>query len=125
MNYVKLNENAWKKFFDALSRYLYSKEEVDLKFISPLVGDQIIESSTPFMGMTYDPKDAELNIFLRSTEHTVRNPSKIVLGRFDRSLMSINIEDQEGQIHSVEFGQPIWLDFEVLETMEDHSELRA
>lgn len=124
MNYVEINKDRWKVFFDALSRYSFNKEDVELKFISSLVGDQVIETSTPFMGMTYDPKYAELNIFLRSTEHTVKHPKKIVLGQFDRSLMSISIEDMEGNIHSIEFAQPIWLDFEVLKTAESHSESR-
>lgn len=123
MTYNEINKDKWKHFFDSLSKLLYKKEDVDLKFISPSVGNQIIETSTPFMGVTYDPNDDELNLFFKSLGHTIKNPKRIVLGEFDKSLMSISIEDSEDQIHTIEFSQPIWMDFELLkdQNTQDHS----
>lgn len=114
MNYESLNKEEWKRFFDGLSKCLETREDIDLKFISPLVGDQVVDNDVSLQGITYDERFDSLFVSLVGSEHQIRKPSKVVLGEYERSLMSISIEDSDGGIHQIEFNSPIWLDTELL-----------
>lgn len=114
MTYNEINKTKWKHFFDSLSKLLNRREDADLKFISPSVGSQVIETGAAFTGVTYEPKDDELNLFFKDLGHTIKKPVRIVLGEVGTTLVSISIEDSDDQIHTIEFGEPIWMDFSLL-----------
>jgi Family of unknown function (DUF5335) len=89
-----LEPKEWKIYFDNLSRTL-SSALIHLEIIGPECGDQTEIDWQPIIGMALDPKTNSLGIFTNHIDHTIQDPSRILIHENKEGLPTIEITDRD------------------------------
>ncbi len=101
----ELDKAEWRPFLDSVSRILSSvggeANRGSLYVVRPEV------RSGPMIGVTYDPKDDEVDIAFESLDHLVRKPMRITVEETLDGLTTLEIIDAEGTSHVLKPGVPI------------------
>lgn len=90
----------WKRYLDDYSKNIQS-EVVELDVESLELGDQIEAEWVTLKGMSYDPKDDTLCIFMNALQHFIAHPKNIWAVENAGKISSIQIEDREGTKHLI------------------------
>ena len=100
MSLRTLPKGEWKDYFDAFSRRLpAAKVEVDVSGLD--LGDQVEAKDALLEGITYDPADDALEIFLKSGTHVVPRPGAIQVDDEGGVLREVAVVDGDGHTQRI------------------------
>ncbi len=101
----ELDKAEWGPFLDGVSRVLSSAGGDANKGSMYVVRPEV--RSVPMIGVTYDPKDDEVDLAFLSIDHLVRKPMRILVEETLDGLTTLEIVDAEGTSHVLKPGVPI------------------
>jgi sirohydrochlorin ferrochelatase len=108
----ELARDAWRPYFDELSRHL-GTVEATVEVAGRDLGAQIAAERLVLRGISYDHKDDVLVIVLErgpedreDYEHMVNRPQRIYVATGEGAEMTIDVEDGEGHQTLVHIERP-------------------
>jgi hypothetical protein len=105
---TKLDKNTWQQYFDTLSKIVVGKQ-AEIEVASLRLGDQYEAEWVQFLGISYDPKDDELEILLEGLDHLIPKPREIYVEGGPAALSSIEVIDEDGNQQIVKLRDPLML----------------
>lgn len=104
----ELAKNRWPSYFDQLSKSL-GAQRVDIEVTGLGLGDQVAARLVGLRGVSYDPHDDSLTVFVDGLEHRIAHPRRIHIDHDLDVLHSIEAFDAEGNHHIVQLSEPLGL----------------
>ncbi len=104
----KLDRSEWQSYFDKVSREIGTRQ-VEIEVASLDIGDQIEVEWVILKGLTYDPKDARLEIYTEGVDHMIRNPREIYVQETAEGLATIEALDDAGAKQIIKLKAPLRL----------------
>jgi len=101
----ELEKAEWGPFLDGLSRFL-SSSDARLQKGSLLVSRPAVRSQ-PLIGVTYDPKDDEVDIAFETFDHLVNKPVRIFVEETLDGLTALEVVEAKGIRHVLEPVTPL------------------
>ena len=101
-----LDKSEWADELIRLWRAMDGKE-VMVEVEALKLGDQIEAEHVPLKGLSYDPKDDVVQMWVGDIGHTIHCPTKIDLAYADGKLSAIDITDTDGEQHLLRLKQPV------------------
>lgn len=101
----QLPRSNWNDYFDAFSKEKSDAGRIDyaeIRVFSPEIGAQPETSWLPLQGLTYDPKDDKLEVFVKGLDHFVAHPKAIYVDETSGRLDSIEVVLADGSYEVVE-----------------------
>lgn len=112
MSFEVIEKSKWQTYFDVLSRTLEGKR-VEIEVIGIDLGDQLQVEQLPLNGITYDPNDDSLYIYMedvdRRVEHMIPSPSAVYVELGNDGLSQVVVMDKDGHKQIVRFRAPLEL----------------
>lgn len=108
MPLTQLARSRWQEFFDAASRAA-GAQQATVEVTGLQLGDRIAADHVAMTGMTYEPQDDTLTLFLQGLEHRIRQPKAIHVDQDAGALHSIEAVDAEGVHHIIQFSAALAL----------------
>jgi len=107
MKNIILDRQDWDKELAKLWRILDGREvEVEVEALN--LGDQMEAEHVPLKGLSYDPKDDVVQVWVGDIDHLIHHPQKImVVYDSDERLIAIDITDREGEQHLISTKEPV------------------
>jgi hypothetical protein len=105
---TKLDKNTWQQYFDTLSKIVVGKQ-AEIEVASLSLGDQYEAEWVQFLGISYDPKDDELEVLLEGLDHLIPKPREIYVEGGPAALSSIEVIDNDGNQQIVKLRDPLML----------------
>ena len=107
MKNIILDKKDWDKELAKLWKILDGREvEVEVEALN--LGDQIEAEHVPLKGLSYDPKDDVVQVWVGDIDHLIHHPQKImVVYDADERLIAIDITDAEGEQHLISTKEPV------------------
>lgn len=96
----------WNDYFDAFSKAKDDAGRVDyaeIRVFSPEIGAQPQTKWLPLQGLTYDPKDDRLDVFVTGIDHMIVYPKVIHVDETNGRLDSIEVVREDGTYEVIEF----------------------
>jgi hypothetical protein len=100
METIQLAKNDWQPYFDRVSKSLGSTQ-AEIEVNSHSLGDQIAARWSPLQGISYDPKDDILAVFMDGLEHMVHHPQSIFVEQDQTEFKSMDVLGEEDTHHIV------------------------
>lgn len=105
---TKLDKPAWHAYFDNMSKILGGKvAEVEVDALA--IGSQTEAEWLPLLGITYDPKDDAVEVFLEGLDHMIRQPREVFVDQTAANLSSVEIVDTDDFRHIIKLRDPLML----------------
>jgi hypothetical protein len=104
----KLEKQQWQKFFDRVSKALIGKR-AEIEIGSLALGDQIAAEWLPLIGLTYDPKNDQIEVALENLDHLISRPREVYFEENPGQLSSLAIIDSEGAKQIIRLKDPLML----------------
>ena len=101
-----------EKWADELA-YLWKRldgKKVEVEVEALKLGDQIEAEHVPLRGLSYDPKDDVVQVWVGDIDHLIYKPQKIMVVYDDGKLVAIDISDAEGEQHLIVPQEPVVVD---------------
>ncbi len=107
MRNIILDRQDWDKELAKLWKLLDGKEvEVEVEALN--LGDQVEAEHVPLKGLSYDPKDDVVQVWVGDIDHLIHHPQKImVMYDADERLTAIDITDKDGEQHLISTREPV------------------
>lgn len=102
MALVQLARSRWQAYFDAASRAA-GAQTTRVEVTGLGLGDRIAADHADLVGISYEPGDDTLTLFLEGLEHRIRHPRAIHVEQDLAALHSIEAIDAEGAHHIIQF----------------------
>lgn len=99
----------WRQFFDRMSKAFLRGQRAEIEVASAELGDQIIATGVPMIGVTYDSQDDLLDVALDRADHLVYHPKEIVVEEDAGGLLSIAVVTADGTRQIVRLKDPLKL----------------
>jgi len=104
----KLDKTAWRPYFDNLSKALGGKR-AEIEVDSLPLGSQIEAEWLPLLGISYDPKDDDIDIILEGLDHRIHHPKELYVDQEGVGLASIEVIDNDDVRQIVRLRDPLML----------------
>jgi hypothetical protein len=109
----EIKREEWNRFFDTLSKRRF-EWKTEIEVLSPTLGDQTLNISLPFNGITLEGRGEQTRLDVSVGEmggphqsHTIVNPTRVAfLTRADRGGDVIDIEEADGTKTLIRFVEP-------------------
>ena len=113
MRNVILDRDKWAEELAYLWKRLDGKQvEVEVEALK--LGDQIEADHVPLKGLSYDPKDDVVQVWVGDIDHLIHKPRQIALVHDDANrLVAIDITDADGEQHLITPQEPVVIDPEL------------
>ena len=101
----QLPRTDWNDYFDAFSKEKSDSGRIDyaeIRVFSPEIGAQPQTKWLPLQGLTYDPKDDRLDVFVKGLDHMIVHPKVIYVEESSGRLDSIEVVREDGTYEVVE-----------------------
>ena len=110
MRNVIVEKSKWADELTYLWKRLDGKQvEVEVEALK--LGDQIEAEHVPLKGLSYDPKDDVVQVWVGDIDHMIHHPQKIMIVYDDEDrLVGIDITDAEGEQHLITPQEPVVID---------------
>ena len=107
MKNVIVDRERWADELAYLWKRLDGKQvEVEVEALN--LGDQIEAGHVPLKGLSYDPKDDVVQIWVGEIDHMIHKPRKVMFVYDDDGrLVGIDITDAEGGQHLITPQEPV------------------
>ncbi len=107
MKTIILDRKDWDKELAKLWKLLDGRE-VEVEVQAPTLGDQIEAEHVPLKGLSYDPKNNMVQIWVGDIDHMIHKPQKImVVYDADERFIAIDITDKDGEQHIITTKEPV------------------
>lgn len=103
-----LAKQRWQEYFDHASRAL-GAQRVKVEVTGLGLGDRIAANQVGLLGLSYEPHDDTLTVFMEGLEHRIRHPRLIHVDDDLEVLHSVEAVDAEGNHHIVQLSEPLRL----------------
>lgn len=104
----KLDKAAWRPYFDSMSKALDGKR-AEIKVESLSLGSQVQAEWVPLLGISYDPKDDDIDIILEGLDHRIHSPRELYVDQQGGELTSIEVIDSDNVRQIVRLRDPLML----------------
>ena len=104
-----IERDEWKREFDELWRRMEGKN-ILIEVEGLHLGDQIEAEHVELKGLSYDPKDDVVQVWVGPLDHMIHHPKQIALAVEHGYLLAIDITDAEGNQHLIKPQQRVKLD---------------
>jgi hypothetical protein len=104
----RLENHAWRAFFDGVSKALVGETAV-IEIASLALGDQVEAAGVPLVAIGYDPKEDTIEVFLRGHDHRIEGPQEVYVDTIPDGLMAFQITDRNGFRHIIQLRDPLML----------------
>ena len=77
---IRIPEDQLERYFDTFTKHFLRDETtntVEVEFLDPDWGDQRIATNAHLIGITYDPKDRNLEIEMEHGDHRAYSPREV------------------------------------------------
>jgi hypothetical protein len=108
MTTEKLDRNAWKGYFDAMSKVLPGKQ-AEIEVNSLRIGAQLDAEYAPLLGIVYDHKNDILEVLLDGWDHTIPNVRDVYVDHDGVNLNSVSVTDRDGVQQVIRLRDPAML----------------
>lgn len=108
MPLTQLTRSRWQESFDAASRAA-GTQQATVEVTGLQLGDRIAADHVALAGMTYEPREDTLTIFLQGLEHRIRQPQAIHVDMDVAALRSVEAVDGQGVHHIIQFSAALEL----------------
>jgi len=95
-----LDKSEWRDELIRLWRKLDGKN-IQIEVEALKLGDQTEAEFVPLKGLSYDPKDDVVQVWVGALEHMINKPVKIELAVEKGRLEAIGITDADGEQHLI------------------------
>jgi hypothetical protein len=96
MSTRKIEIKEWQRYFDRLSKTL-SSSVAKMEVLDSDLGDQTAFDWKPISGISYDPRDQELDVILDELDHRILRPAQIFVQEEGNEVSSIEVIDARNQ----------------------------
>jgi hypothetical protein len=95
-----LDKSEWRDELIKLWRKLDGKDiQIEVEALN--LGDQVEAEYVPLKGLSYDPKDDVVQVWVGALEHMINKPQKIMLAVEKGRLLAVEITDADGEQHLI------------------------
>jgi hypothetical protein len=108
----EINREDWNRFFDSLSKRRY-EWRTEVEVLSPTLGDQTLNISLPFNGVTIEGSGEETRLEISVGDstgehqtHNIINPSRVAYLSSETHGDVIDIEEADGTKTLIRFNEP-------------------
>jgi hypothetical protein len=101
----ELNKAEWGPFLERLSTFLSGSGAAGGKGSLFVVRPAVL--SAPIIGVTYDPKDDEVDVAFEAHDHLVHKPVQIFIDEAADGVTALEVVDAEGTRHVLEPYTPL------------------
>jgi hypothetical protein len=108
MALIQLAKSQWQNYFDRISKELGAKL-VEVEVTGLKLGDQLEVDWLPLLGLSYDPKDDIMVVFVEGIEHNIQHPKQIDVEQDIEGLYSMEVVDDSGEHHIMLLKDPLRL----------------
>lgn len=112
MSFQLIEKPEWQTLFDGISKILDGKF-VEIEVIGLDLGDQLEVEWLPVNGITYDPKDDALYIYIkgvdRDLDHMIPSPREVYIEFGSPGLSHVVVIDPDDHKQIVRFRAPLEL----------------
>lgn len=102
MPLTQLARSRWQEFFDSASRSAGARQAT-VEVTGLQLGDRIAADHAAFTGISYEPHDDTLTVFLQGLEHRIRQPRAVHVDVDGVALRSIEVIDVDEVHHIIQF----------------------
>ncbi len=107
MRHRVLERDQWADELTDLWRRLDGRE-VMIEVEALNLGDQVEAEHVVLRGLSYDPKDDVVQVWVGDLDHLIRQPTRILLALDEEErLVGIDITDSEGRQHLINPARPV------------------
>lgn len=108
MTLTEIPRAQWQPFFDAASKLLGNRPtKVEVTGLG--IGDRVAADWIELIGITYEPKEDTLTVAVEGLQHRIAQPRHIHAERDVGHIASVEIVDEGGMHHIVQFSTPLEL----------------
>jgi len=108
MAWKTLNEDEYRKYFDALSRRLgEAKAEIEVMGVGVMEQEQT--AWIPFWGIAYDPPEQMISIISEYIDHHIKKPREVRVHETEVGIAAIEIVGGDGYKHVLKLKKPVRL----------------
>jgi hypothetical protein len=100
MSLSLLERGHWQAFFDAASKSI-DGQAATVELSGLQLGDRLAADHVPLIGLSYEPREDTLTLFLDGLQHRIAHPQAIHVEHSDGALASFEAVDEEGVHHIV------------------------
>ncbi|RZI40885.1 hypothetical protein EGT07_21550 [Herbaspirillum sp. HC18] len=108
MSVSKLERNAWKPYFDNVSKLLDGKlAEVEVTSLN--IGDQVEAEWLPLIGIAYDQKDDVIEVAMDGLDHMISRPKEVYVDQEALRLTSLEVIGEDDVHQIIKLRDPLML----------------
>ena len=104
----RLERTDWRAFFDRVAHGLIGRT-AEIEVTSLRLGDQLVTSASPVLGISYDPHGDVIAILLDGFEHLVRHPREVYVDVPPLGWVRLGVVDDEGALQIICVRDPLML----------------
>jgi len=108
---TKLDQAAWQKTFDQLSKSQLLGKEVEIEVTGLSIGDQIEQEWIQLLGIAYDPKSDLIEILVDGLDHLIPKPREVWVDRGPGGLVSMEVIDADDVRQIIRLREPLMLPY--------------
>ena len=95
-----LERDEWKTALEDLWRKMEGREiRIEVEALN--IGDQIEAEHVELRGLSYDPRDDVVQVWVGPLDHMIHHPQRIMLAVERGRLVAIDITDADGEQHII------------------------
>jgi hypothetical protein len=106
MSLTQISREHWKEFFDRASKAA-AEQPTTVEVTGLGLGDRIAADRAPLRGVSYEPRDDTLTLFLEGLEHRIHRAKAIHAEQVDGELRSFEVVDADDNHHIVQLATPL------------------
>ena len=108
MTIRRLARAEWPEFCARASRS-YLGKQVELEVLSADIGCQVQVHGLPLIGLSYDPKDDLIELFVGELSHLIRTPRRLYVDEDPLGITSFHVVDLDDTRCIVTLHEPLML----------------
>ncbi|WP_233556327.1 DUF5335 domain-containing protein [Noviherbaspirillum sedimenti] len=108
MSIAKLQKEAWRPYFDAMSKELAGKT-AEIAVDSLKLGHQIEAEWLPLYGLVYDPKSDIFEVVMEGLDHMIAHPQEVYVDVDASGLNSVEVIDEDDVRQIISLRSPLLL----------------
>jgi hypothetical protein len=108
MSLITLQKADWQAYFDRVSKSL-ENQRANIEVTGLKLGDQLAASQVVMHGVSHDPHDDTVNVFVEGLTHRIARPLQVHVDEENGLLKSAEVVDADGVHHILQLVEPLRL----------------
>ncbi|SMH46070.1 DUF5335 family protein [Azospirillum agricola] len=93
---TRIAEQNWPRYFDA-NAPLFRGRPSSIEVIAPDLGAQRVADGVVLLGISYDPRERQLDVLLEVLDHRIEKPQELHVARAPDGVVTIETIDGDGR----------------------------